>query len=214
MGKGKFGQVRAAIHKKTGERVAVKIVKKANTKPGDIELVKREIEILKLCQHPNLIRLLDVFENNEYIYLVMELLKGGDLFAYLEKRSFHLTEPRACHLIHSVAAAIFYLHRYGIMHRDLKLDNLLMTDDSDEADVKIVDFGLSKLVGPTETCSEPFGTLGYVAPEVLQRFPYNKSIDIWSLGIISYILLSGLSPFEDENEKEIMRYIPIQYIIL
>ena len=193
------------IHKKTQKKVAVKIMKKADMNPQDVEMVKREIEILKLCQHPNIIRLLDVFENPDYIYIVMELLRGGDLFTYLDKRDFKIPEPRASHLVHSLATALYYLHSYGIAHRDLKPENVLMVDESEDSDAKIVDFGLSKMVGPNEKCTEPFGTLSYVAPEVLMQQPYDKSVDIWSLGIIAYLMLSGTLPYDDDNEKEIVR---------
>mmetsp|Transcript_3532 Transcript_3532/g.2566 ORF Transcript_3532/g.2566 Transcript_3532/m.2566 type:complete len:143 (-) Transcript_3532:6-434(-) len=125
----------------------------------ELELQKREIEVLKICQHPNVIRLLDVFENPEYIYIVLEYCAGGDLFHYLDKRDFKVTEDLARHIAHQIAAAIYYLHSYGIAHRDLKLENILMTDSTDQAELKLVDFGLSKMVGPNETSNDPFGTL-------------------------------------------------------
>jgi serine/threonine protein kinase len=89
----------------------------------------------------------------------MEFCSGGDLFTYLEKRNFKLKESRAAELIHKLSTAIFYLHSYGIAHRDLKPENILMTDNSEEADIRLLDFGLSKIIGPNETCHEPFGTL-------------------------------------------------------
>lgn len=205
LGRGKFGLVRLGIHKKTQKKVAIKIMKKADMTPQDVELVKREIEILKLCQHPNIIRLLDLFENADYVYVIMENMRGGDLFTYLEKRNFQVSEARACAVVHSLATAIYYLHSYGIAHRDIKPENVLMVDESEDADVKIVDFGLSKMVGPNEKCNEPFGTLSYVAPEVLLQLPYDKSVDVWSLGVVAYLLLSGTLPFDDDDEKEIVR---------
>jgi hypothetical protein len=150
VGKGKFGTVKLGVHKKTGKKVAIKVMKKKQMTLQDIELQKREIEILKICQHPSIIRLLDVFENQDYIYIVMEYLKGGDLFSYLEKRDFSISENKAKELSHSIAIGIFYLHSFGIAHRDLKPENILMTDDSDNAQPKLVDFGLSKIVGPSE----------------------------------------------------------------
>ncbi len=159
IGKGKFGLVKWALHKKTGEKVAVKIMSKKEMTVSDMELQRREIEILKMCQHPYIIRLLDIFENNEYIYIVMEMLSGGDLFTYLEKRSFIVKEDRAKILAHQVATALFYLHQFGVAHRDLKPENILMADEGDESDLKVVDFGLSKIVGPSETSLDPFGTL-------------------------------------------------------
>lgn len=133
----------------------------------ELELQKREIEVLKICQHPNVIRLLDVFENPEYIFIVLEYCAGGDLFHYLDKRDFKVTEDLARYIAHQIAAAIYYLHSYGISHRDLKLENILMSDNTDLAELKLVDFGLSKMLGPKETTTDPFGTLSYVAPEVL-----------------------------------------------
>ena len=104
-----------------------------------------------------------------------------------------------------MALAIKYLHSYGIVHRDLKLENIMMTDGSEEASAKIVDFGLAKIIGPTETALEPFGTLGYVAPEVLKKDPYSFSCDLWSFGCIIYAMLSGCLPFDHEDNKEIRR---------
>ena len=98
-----------------------------------------------------------------------------------------------------------YLHSYGIVHRDLKLENVMMSDNSDVAVPKLVDFGLAKLIGPSEKADEPFGTLGYVAPEVLRKDPYSFSADIWSIGCILYALLSGSLPFDHESQKETIR---------
>lgn len=108
-----------------------------------------------------------MFENQDYIYIVMENLSGGDLFNYLERRDFVITEERAKELSHQLATALFYLHSFGIAHRDLKPENILMVSDDDTSDLKIVDFGLSKIIGPNESSLDPFGTLSYVAPEVL-----------------------------------------------
>ena len=199
--------MRAGIHKKTGKRVAIKVMKKAVMTPQDVELVKLEIEIMKMCQHPNLIRMLDVFENTEHMYIVMELLEGGDLFAYLEKRKFRVPEQRASSIIHSLAAGIYYLHTYGIVHRDLKPENILMVDKTETSDVKIVDFGLSKMIGPSQLCNEPFGTLSYVAPEVLLQKPYGKAVDVWSVGIVAFLMLVASLPFDHEDDKEVARYL-------
>lgn len=205
LGKGKFGTVKLGIHKKTGKKVAIKVMKKKAMTKQDVELQKREIEILKICQHPNICKLIDVFENQDYIYIVMEYLKGGDLFNYLESRDFTITQERARQLSHEIGTAIYYLHNFGIAHRDLKPENILMTTNDDEAHPKLVDFGLSKIIGPGETCNDPFGTLSYVAPEVLLQKPYDKMVDLWSLGVIVYLLLSGTLPFDDDDDREIAR---------
>lgn len=126
----------------------------------------------------------------------MECLKGGDCFTYLHSRNFAISENRARAIAHQLATAIFYMHSFGIAHRDLKPENILMKDMTDESEIKLVDFGLSKTFGPGETCSEPYGTICYVAPEILLQQPYDKSVDCWSLGIIIYLMLARHLPFD------------------
>lgn len=159
LGNGKFGLVRLGYHKQTNRKVAIKIMNKKDMTTQDLELVRTEIEILKICQHPNIIRILDVYENLEFMYIVMEYCSGGDLFTYIEKRGFKLKEERAAQLIHQILAAFYYLHAYGIAHRDLKPENILMSDNTEDATLRLLDFGLSKIIGPSETCNEPYGTL-------------------------------------------------------
>ena len=166
IGKGKSGVVKTAYHKKTQKKVAVKVISKKEMNARHIEMQRREIEILKMCQHPHIIRLLDLFESEDTIYIVMQHLSSS-LFHYLRKRDFYLSESRAKELIHQMSMALYYLHSFGIAHRDLKLENVLMETDDDDARLCITDFGLSRMVGPGETASDPFGTLSYVAPEVL-----------------------------------------------
>ena len=206
IGKGKFAIVYKGIHKATNRIVAIKILNKKDMNTMDLELVKTEMDVLKICQHPNIIKLYDIHENEDNIYLIMEYCQGSDLFTYIEKRGYKLEEKKACEIIHKLCAAVYYLHSYGIVHRDLKPENIIMTDNSDNADIRLLDFGLSKILGPTEKCSEPFGTISYVAPEVLKQKYYGREVDIWSIGIITYLLLCGCLPFDDEkSEKEIIR---------
>ena len=206
IGKGKFAIVYKGIHKLTGRTVAIKILNKKDMTIIDLELVKTEMDVLKICQHPYIIKLYDIQENEENIYLIMEYCQGSDLFTYIEKRGYKLEEKKACEIIHKLCAAVYYLHSYGIVHRDLKPENIIMTNNSDDADIRLLDFGLSKILGPTEKCSEPFGTISYVAPEVLKQKYYGREVDIWSIGIITYLLLCGCLPFDDEkSEKEIAR---------
>lgn len=202
IGNGKFGLIKLGINKVNKEKVAIKIMSKKDMTTEDLELVRTEIEILKICQHPNIIRLYEVFENTEYFYIIMEYCSGGDLFSYLEKRGFRLAEPHACRIMHKMCAAVYYIHSYGIAHRDLKPENVLMTSTDDEADIRILDFGLSKIIGPDEKCTEPYGTLSYVAPEVLLDQPYGKEVDLWSLGVITYLMLSGSLPFDHKTDEE------------
>ena len=202
LGNGKFGLIKLGINKKTGQKVAIKIMSKKDMTNQDLELVRTEIEILKICQHPNIIELYEVFENASYFYIIMEYCSGGDLFSYLEQRNFRLPEEQACKFMHKMCAAIYYCHSYGIAHRDLKPENVLMTSNKEDADLRILDFGLSKIIGPDEKCTEPYGTLSYVAPEVLLDEPYGKEVDLWSLGVITYLMLSGSLPFDDKHDEE------------
>ena len=158
----------------------------------DLELVKTEIDILKISQHPNIIKLYDIFENQDCIFIIMEYCEGGDLFSYIEKRNYKLPEPRAAEIIHKLSAAIYFIHSFGIVHRDLKPENILMTDSTDKADIRLLDFGLSKFLRPGEKCQEPFGTISYAAPELLQGKSYDKSVDLWSIGIITYLSIKIL----------------------
>lgn len=136
----------------------------------------------------------------------MEYCAGGDLFCFLEKRNFKLTEECASNIIKKLSSAVFFLHEYGIIHRDLKPENILMKDNSENAVIKVLDFGLGKIIGPNEKSVEGFGTLSYVSPEVLQQIPHGKAVDLWAIGIIAYLLLSGFLPFDDEHsEKEVVR---------
>ena len=202
LGEGIFGSVKLGVEKKTNQRVAIKIIKKEKTKESDIELVRNEIDIMKLCYHPYVVHLLDHFENGEYIFIVMEYIKGGSLTDYMKNKKFNFTERRAAELIYQLAKGIKYLHKYGIIHRDLKPDNIMLTEASDKGNIKIMDFGLSKILGKKEKSTDGFGTLTFVSPEVLIRKPYNKEVDIWSLGVILYLMLSGDLPFDDPDDIE------------
>lgn len=201
LGKGRFGVVKLAVNKLTSQQVAIKLLDKKDMKGDDIQRTRREIDILKVCQHPNIIRLIEVFENSQFIYIVMEYCSGGDLLNYLLKRHLHISEKQACCIIQKILTAIYYLNCFGIAHRDLKPENILMSSNQDDATPKILDFGLSKIVGPSEFCHERCGTMMYVAPEVLLGVPYTKAVDMWSIGVMTYLLLSGVLPFDaEENE--------------
>ena len=215
IGKGKFGVVNLGIHKKTGQQVAIKILNKENIKTiEDKELVRIEIEILKLCHHPNIVRLLDHLENNEYIYIVTEYIGGGTLGQYLKKKKFNFSERQATNIMSQIANGVKYLHQYGIAHRDLKPDNIMITQQNDYGVIKIMDFGLSKILSPNERMVDGYGTLSYVAPEVLLRTPYNKEVDIWSMGVILFYMLSGKLPFRGHKEQEVAEkivYDPLEF---
>ena len=208
LGNGKFGLVKLGVNKQTKEKVAIKIMNKSKMDSSDIELMRTEIEILKICQHPNIIRLYDIFENIDYIYIIMEYCPGGDLFSYLENRNFKVSEERAAILMKKMCDAVFYFQSFfGVIHRDLKPENVLMTSDKDDGDIRILDFGLSKISIPNEKCTEPYGTLTYCAPEIILDEPYNKEVDMWSLGVMTYLMVSGRLPFNSDDENKIARKI-------
>ena len=208
IGKGKFGVVNLGIHKKTGQQVAIKILNKENIKTlEDKELVQIEIGILKLCHHPNIVRLLDHLENNDYIYIVTEYIEGGTLGQYFKKKKFNFSERQATNIMSQIASGIKYLQQYGIVHRDLKPDNIMITQQNDFGVIKIMDFGLSKIISPNERMVDGYGTLSYVAPEVLLRTPYNKEVDIWSMGVILFYMLTGKLPFRGKKEQEVAEKI-------
>ena len=208
IGKGKFGVVNLGIHRKTGQQVAIKILNKENIKTlEDKELVQIEIGILKLCHHPNIVRLLDHLENTDYIYIVTEFIEGGTLGQYFKKKKFNFSERQAMNIMSQLASGVNYLHQYGIVHRDLKPDNIMITQQNEYGVIKIMDFGLSKIVSPHEKMVEGYGTLSYVAPEVLLRTPYNKEVDIWSMGVILFYMLSGRLPFRGSKEQEVAEKI-------
>lgn len=168
LGEGSMGVVRLGRHKKTGQEYAVKTMKKAKRNENETLLQKREIEALKLCQHPNLISMIDLFETSTHYYIVIDLCSGGDMYDYLERRNFRIPEKRAWELASQLCGAVFYLHSFNIVHRDLKLENVMMTDDSDTAVPKVVDFGLSAFVEPNSGVKESVGTVAYAAPEIFQ----------------------------------------------
>lgn len=159
-----------------------------------------EIKILKLVDHPNIIKLYEVYEDERYIYLVMEYCRGGELIERIvEKSTF--SEQEAANLMKKIFQAINHLHNQGISHRDLKPENILYTSKEPNAEIKLADFGLSSKFGEDKMHSI-VGTCYYIAPEVLRR-EYGPKCDIWSLGVIMYQLLCGKTPFVGKNIFEI-----------
>lgn len=154
--------------------------------------------------HKNIIQLIEVFEDNEHIYLVLELVTGGELFDQIISRGSY-SEKDAAAIVKQILEAVMYMHSNGIAHRDLKPENLLVSGPNNEL-VKVTDFGLSKDFGEA-TLSTSCGTPDYVAPEVLRGAPYDNSVDIWSIGVITYILLCGFPPFYGNNDQEIFEKI-------
>ena len=207
LGSGSFSLVKLGINKITKEKVAVKIMNKEKMNTTRLESARTEIEIMKICQHPNIIHFIDSNETEDKIYIFMEFCEGGTLYNFLKDRNFILNEDLAVNIVHKICMAVYYFHSFGITHRDLKPENILMTSNDDNADIRILDFGLSKIIGPNEKCSEPYGTIIYCAPEIILDYPYTKNVDSWSIGVITYIMLYGNLPFFDKNRSKLVRLI-------
>ena len=163
LGKGKYGMVYEARNRETGEKVAVKVIIKTNVQDEELEMQRAEINVLRISQHPNVIKLINIYENIDTLDLVFEFMAGGDLFDYQEARGFVLSDQVASRVINQLCAAIYFLHQHGIAHRDLKPENMLMSSNGDNAIMKLSDFGLAKVLGPGEFATEAFGTLVQLA---------------------------------------------------
>jgi len=157
--------------------------------------------------HPYIVSLHDVFESSTNVFLVMTLIKGGDLFGALQAKSFQMSEKDARTIVFKVLEALIYLHDFGIVHRDLKTENILVRDKNNPLDIMLSDFGLSKFSGPQEIMLNKVGTIAYVAPEVLLEKGYSYKVDIWSLGCIMHLLLRGYLPFGATTEEQIRNRI-------
>jgi len=201
IGEGQFGVIKSGINIKTNEKIAIKILSKESIKKvEDWDLIRTEIDVLKHSKHPTIIKFLDHYENSDYIFIVMELLKEGTLQKYLETKEFNVSENSAAHIAYQIGDALLYLHKYGIIHRDLKPDNILIGNvKKDILDLRLMDFGLSKILGNKEKTAEGYGTLAFVAPEIIDRIPYGGSVDVWSLGVIIHFSLTGEIPFMPDN---------------
>jgi 5'-AMP-activated protein kinase catalytic alpha subunit len=205
IGKGTFGKVKLAIHTVTGEKVAVKILEKSRIKDSsDIERVSREIKILKLVNHPNVVKLYEIIETPKHIYLIMEYAPCGELFDYIVARS-KLSEDQACHFLQQALSGLEYLHKVNVIHRDLKPENLLLDENNN---IKIVDFGLSFLENSNDMLKTACGSPCYAAPEMIAGKRYRgRSADVWSCGIILFAMVCGYLPFEDPNTSQLYKKI-------
>nr|XP_046190502.1 calcium/calmodulin-dependent protein kinase type 1-like [Oncorhynchus gorbuscha] len=206
IGMGAFSEVVLAEEKGTKRLVAIKCIPKKALE-GKENNIENEITVLHRIKHTNIVSLKDIFESTSHLYLVMQLVSGGELFDRIVEKGFY-TERAASQLIHQILDAVKYLHGMGIVHRDLKPSYILSLSMDEDSKIMISDFGLSKIEDTGSVMSTACGTPGYVAPEVLAQKPYSKAVDCWSIGVISYILLCGYPPFYDENDAKLFEQIP------
>nr|KYP44264.1 Calcium-dependent protein kinase 20 [Cajanus cajan] len=207
LGQGQFGTTFLCVQKGTNKDFACKsIAKRKLTTQEDVEDVRREIQIMHhLAGHPNVIQIVGAFEDAVAVHLVMELCAGGELFDRIIQRG-HYTERKAAELARVIVSVVQACHSLGVMHRDLKPENFLFINHEEESPLKTIDFGLSVFFRPGETFTDVVGSPYYVAPEVLRKH-YGPECDVWSAGVIIYILLSGVPPFWDETEQGIFEQV-------
>mmetsp|Transcript_41959 Transcript_41959/g.88086 ORF Transcript_41959/g.88086 Transcript_41959/m.88086 type:complete len:409 (+) Transcript_41959:304-1530(+) len=214
LGTGHYGSVRECIDRSTGQRYAVKSICKSDPSVKPAGLV-REIRLLKSTKHQNIVHLVDVYEDAKYVHIVTGLCKGGELFDRIIEKASNgdigskcFAEDDAAIVIRQVLEAVSYMHKRGIVHRDIKPENILYETKDEDSPVKVIDFGLARkhdsgLEPPMTTL---VGTPYYIAPEVLRK-KYDKSCDLWSVGVVAYILLCGYPPFNGANNDETHRSV-------
>ncbi|GLT64607.1 hypothetical protein SLA2020_370890 [Shorea laevis] len=207
LGRGEFGITHLCTDKETAENLACKSISKKKLRTAvDIEDVRREVEIMKhLPSHPNIMSLKGTYEDDNAVHLVMELCEGGELFDRITARG-HYTERAAAAVIKTIVEVVQFCHRHGVMHRDLKPENFLFANKKEAAPLKAIDFGLSVFFKPGERFTEIVGSPYYMAPEVLKR-NYGEEVDVWSAGVILYILLCGVPPFWADTEQGVAQAI-------
>ncbi|NWX73952.1 MYLK3 kinase, partial [Alca torda] len=204
LGGGRFGQVHKCTEISTGLNLAAKIIKVKGAK--EREEVKNEINIMNQLNHVNLIQLYDAFEAKNNITLIMEYLDGGELFDRITDENYNLTELDAILFTKQICEGVHYLHQHYILHLDLKPENILCVNRTGNQ-IKIIDFGLARRYKPREKLKVNFGTPEFLAPEVVNYDFVSFPTDMWSVGVITYMLLSGLSPFLGETDAETMNYV-------
>ncbi|CAN0853472.1 CBL-interacting serine/threonine-protein kinase 20 [Linum grandiflorum] len=208
LGKGNFAKVYHARNLQTGQHVAVKVIDKGKIPTGMTEQIKREISVMRLVRHPNVVHLFEVMASKSKIYFIMELARGGELFnRIIAARGGRLKEETARKYFQQLIAAVEFCHSRGVYHRDLKPENLLLDE---QGNLKVSDFGLSAIRDddPTRLLHTTCGTPAYVAPEVVMRRGYDGAkTDVWSCGVVLFVLLAGYLPFHDLNLMELYRKI-------
>ncbi|XP_026511054.1 NUAK family SNF1-like kinase 2 [Terrapene carolina triunguis] len=204
LGKGTYGKVKKA-RERSGKLVAIKSIRKDKIKDEqDLVHIRREIEIMSSLNHPHIIGIHEVFENNSKIVIVMEYASKGDLYDYINERQ-RLTEQEARHFFRQVVSAVYYCHKNGIVHRDLKLENILLDG---KGNVQIADFGLSNVYQQDKFLQTYCGSPLYASPEIVNGRPYKgPEVDSWSLGVLLYILVHGTMPFDGQDYKTLVQQI-------
>ncbi|XP_052580919.1 myosin light chain kinase 2, skeletal/cardiac muscle [Peromyscus californicus insignis] len=204
LGGGKFGAVCTCTEKATGLKLAAKVIKKQT--PKDKEMVMLEIEVMNQLNHRNLIQLYSAIETSHEIILFMEYIEGGELFERIVDEDYHLTEVDTMVFVRQICDGILFMHKMRVLHLDLKPENILCVNTTGHL-VKIIDFGLARRYNPNEKLKVNFGTPEFLSPEVVNYDQISDKTDMWSLGVITYMLLSGLSPFLGDDDTETLNNV-------
>mmetsp|Transcript_40928 Transcript_40928/g.52709 ORF Transcript_40928/g.52709 Transcript_40928/m.52709 type:complete len:497 (+) Transcript_40928:275-1765(+) len=207
LGRGSCGVVRKCIHRETEEVFAIKTILKEKVR--SLECLRKEIAILKGLDHPNILKLKEVYEDEKFIHLITPRCSGGELFTKIMERldlnNCTFTEKEVLKMARTMLEAIAYCHAHGVTHRDLKPENFMFESNSPDAELKLIDFGLSNFMTSCDNyrfMETRVGTVYYIAPEVLQR-NYTHKCDVWSIGVILYVLFCGYAPFDGDSDNEI-----------
>ena len=208
LGEGASAVVRKGIKKDNGETYAIKIIDKEQMGEVEIENLYNELKIMSLIDHPNIVRVYEYYECHGVVFIVMELMQGGELFDRIVEYE-HYTEKQAAEAFRPIVDAVRYCHSLGIVHRDLKPENLLYTTQDENAMIKVSDFGFAKFLIPKvqEQLFTACGTPSYVAPEIINSQGYDIKVDCWSLGVILYVMLCGFPPFYADDNDTLFRLI-------
>jgi len=208
LGTGNFGCVRECLHRSTGEKCAVKTIEKC--KVARLDHVRREIQLLRSIDHSGIMKMVECYEDADYVHIVTERYTGGELFDKIVDNTTDngcLPEDQAVKIIKSLLEAVQHLHSKDIVHRDIKPENVLFESNEEGSSVKLIDFGLSRVHGLYDSdMTNQVGTAYYMSPDILQG-KYDRSCDLWAVGVVAYILLCGYPPFNGDTEHDVQNSI-------
>ena len=204
LGAGAFGEVKLAKHKESGALRAVKCLPRKELESSEKRrnMLLNEYNILKQIDHPNVIKIFEMWQDQVYYYIITDYLQGGEIYKNVSTRK-KFTELDCAKIIKQVLQALNYWHKDNIVHRDLKPENIMFETEDSNSSIKLVDFGFAEVFNPKKGLNEVLGTPLFIAPEIISDKKYNSKADIWSLGVVTYFLISGTPPFDGDSRDEL-----------